>query len=84
MTKKPDKKIRRVGLTNAEDLRRFLVSIINQLRAKELAREDGRALCYIAGQILEVLKFQKQSELEKRLSKLEALLGEQLDEGMQE
>lgn len=78
-----DKKtrVRRVGLTTAEDLRKFLVSTINRLQAKELCREDARALTFIVGQILEILKFQKETEIEKRLAKLESLLGNELDEG---
>ena len=83
MTNKPDKKnnVRRVGLTTAEDLRKFLVSTINRLQAKELCREDARALTFIVGQILEILKFQKETEIEKRLSKLEEMLGHDLGEG---
>lgn len=79
--KTQDKKSRRVGLTTPEDLRKFLVSVINRLQAKKMCREDARALTYIAGQILEILKFQKESEIEVRLAKLESLLGHELDEG---
>lgn len=83
MTKKPDKKnvMRRVGLTSAEDVRKLMTSLINKLSHGQIERERARAIGYLAGLVLDCLKFERESELEKRLQKLESLLDTEQEEG---
>jgi len=61
-----------------------MTSLINKITSGQISRENARAIGYLANIALDCLRFERDSELEKRLQKLEALLGENLDEGMNE
>jgi len=67
-------KIKRFPLKNSEQLRLLLTWATNRLLQGRLSKEDCRAVGFMCNCILEILKFQKENEIEKRLAALEALL----------
>ena len=62
------KRIYNISLKTSEDVRRLLSTTINQLRKREVAVDQARAIFYGSSVLLAVLE---QGTIEKRLSKLE-------------
>lgn len=61
-----------ISIKAASDVRRLLVSIINQLRRKEIDVPSARTIIYASHELLAVFS---QVDLEERIRKLEELSG---------
>ena len=62
----------RINIKTATDIRRLLVSIINQLRGKSIDTQRARAIIYAGSVLLSVFS---QVDLESRVKELEELAG---------
>jgi hypothetical protein len=61
-----------ISIKTAMDIRRLLVSVINQLRQKQIGVQRARAIIYASHELLAVFA---QVDLEERIRKLEELSG---------
>lgn len=65
------KKIRRVHLKSANDVRRLLSGIIHQLRSGEIESDKASKICYAANILLKALEL---GSLENRIRSLENVI----------